>query len=289
MKGTNQNGQSLVIDNPQYTISRTDNYKTKNTYSNQDVLTKFVSLSVEYLSFIAEKIHMKNKECYKFIIMRGLETIIHVFSLLFYYTKNLDLTYYHSQKAYYFYIEFIEQISDDNVSFLQLSSRDATTFVYKKTIYEINNEYKKTFRELLTEEKATLHYLDTYMYIYKNIVGCYLQSEDISSLHSQTGSLSNCTNILLKINSLDPTKTKLKQIHLDNIYLFTNLYSNQKTINNSNSLNKLEIIEEFIRHFLSKKKLPDMSVIRQNIYHYFDNDIDIDTNINTRLAQIFIL
>ena len=276
MKGSKQNEQSLVIDNPQYTISRTENYKAKNTYQTHDILTKFVSLVVEYLSFIGEKIHMKNQECYKFIIMRGLETIIHVFSLLFYYTKNLDLTYYHSQKAYYFYIEFIEQISDDNVSFLQLSSRDATTFVYKKTIYEINNEYKKTFRELLTEEKAVLHYVDTYMYIYKNIVLCYIQTTPLVS--------QNWSNLLSKINNLDPTKTKLKQPHLDNIILFTNLYiSNQKTI--SNSLNKIEVIEEFIRHFLSKKKLPDMSVIRQNIYHYFDNDIDINTNID----KIFVL
>jgi len=274
MKGAKQNEQSLVIDNPQYTISRTENYKAKNTHSLQDILTKFVSLVVEYLSFIGEKIHMKNQECYKFIIMRGLETIIHVFSLLFYYTKNLDLSYYHSQKAYYFYIEFIEQISDDNVSFLQLSSRDATTFVYKKTIYEINNEYKKTFRELLTEEKAVLHYLDTYMYIYKNIVLCYIQTTPLAS--------QNWSNILLKINGLDPTKTKLKQTHLDNIILFTNLYiSNRKTI--SNSLNKIEVIEEFIRHFLSKKKLPDISVIRQNIYHYFDNDI----NTNTGIDKIF--
>ena len=283
MKGTTQNGQSLVIDIPQYTISRTENYKAKNTYSLQDILTKFVSLSVEYLSFIGEKINMKNQECYKFIIMRGLETIIHVFSILFYYTKNLDLTYYHSQKAYYFYIEFIEQISDDNVSFLQLSSRDATTFVYKKTIYELNNEYKKTFRELLADEKAVLHYLDTYMYIYKNIVLCYIQSRPLDS--------QNCTNILLKINNLDPIKTKLKQAHLDNIILFTNLYSNQISNNKTLNVNKLEIIEEFIRHFLSKKKLPDMSVIRQNIYHYFDNDINtnINTNTNTNLAQIFIL
>ena len=276
MKGAKQNEQSLVIDNPQYTISRIENYKAKNTHSLQDILTKFVSLDVEYLSFIGEKIHMKNQECYKFIIMRGLETIMHVFSILFYYTKNLDLTYYHSQKAYYFYIEFIEQISDDNVSFLQLSSRDATTFVYKKTIYEINNEYKKTFRELLTEEKAVLHYVDTYMYIYKNIVLCYIQTTPLAS--------QNWSNLLSKINNLDPSKTKLKQPHLDNIILFTNLYiSNQKTI--SNSLNKIEVIEEFIRHFLSKKKLPDMSVIRQNIYHYFDNDID--TNIDTGIDKIF--
>ena len=94
---------------------------------------------------------MKNYECFIFIIERGIETIMHVFSMLFYYTKNLDLTFYHSQKAYYFYIEFIEQISDDNVSFLQLSSRDATTFVYKKTLYEINIEYKKTMNELTNE------------------------------------------------------------------------------------------------------------------------------------------
>jgi hypothetical protein len=207
--------------------------------------------------------------------MRGLETIIHVFSMLFYYTQNLDLTYYHSQKAYYFYIEFIEQISDDNVSFLQLSSRDATTFVYKKTIYEINSEYKKTFRELLTEEKAALHYVDTYMYIYKNIVYYCLQNYNDNKNDKFLS--------LTKVHNLDLNKTKLKQHHLDNIYLFTNLLAYS-----SNNLNiNTGIIEEFIKIFLSKKKLPDTSVIRQNIYHYFDNDINI--NINTKLEQIFIL
>lgn len=277
MKGTKQNAQSLVIDNPHYIITRIENYKAKNAHSVQDILTKVVSVFVEYLSLIEEKIHMKNQECYKFIVMRGLETIIHVFSMLFYYTQNLDLTYYHSQKAYYFYIEFIEQISDDNVSFLQLSSRDATTFVYKKTIYEINSEYKKTFRELLTEEKAVLHYVDTYMYIYKNIVHYCLQ------FHKDENDNKNFLP-LTKIHNLDVNKTKLKQQHLDNIYLFTNLlaYSSSTNYNTSNK----EIIEEFIRHFLSKKKLPDTSVIKQNIYHYFENDININTNIN--LEQIFI-
>jgi hypothetical protein len=277
MKGTKQNPQSLVIDNPHYIITRIENYKAKNTHSLQDILTKFVSVFIEYLSLIEEKIHMKNQECYKFIVMRGLETIIHVFSILFYYTQNLDLTYYHSQKAYYFYIEFIEQISDDNVSFLQLSSRDATTFVYKKTIYEINSEYKKTFRELLTDEKAVLHYVDTYMYIYKNIVHYCLQfNKDNKDKNDNDKFLS-----LTQIHNLDLNKTKLKQQHLDNIYLFTNLLAYSTTNINHNTNNK-EIIEEFVRHFLSKKKLPDNPVIRQNIYHYFENDI------NTNLEQIFI-
>lgn len=287
MKGTKQNAQTLVIDNPHYIITRLENYRPKNTYSLHDILTKFVSVLLEYLSLIEEKIHMKNQDCYKFIVMRGLETIIHVFSMLFYYTQNLDLTYYHSQKAYYFYIEFIEQISDDNVSFLQLSSRDATTFVYKKTIYEINSEYKKTFRELLTEEKAVLHYVDTYMYIYKNIVYYCLQNYNDNKIENKNDNKNENTNnkflALTKVHNLDLNKTKLKQYHLDNIYLFTNLLAYSSNNLNLNENRNTEIIEDFIKNLLSKKKLPDASIIRQNIYHYFDNDININ------LEEIFII
>jgi hypothetical protein len=34
---------------------------------------------------------MKNKPYYRFIFERGIETLIHVFSCIFYYTKNLEL------------------------------------------------------------------------------------------------------------------------------------------------------------------------------------------------------
>jgi hypothetical protein len=55
----------------------------------------------------------------------------------------VDLTYFHCQKSFYFYVEFVSQISEDEKMFLQLTSRDASTYVYKKTIFEINNEFKK--------------------------------------------------------------------------------------------------------------------------------------------------
>ena len=53
------------------------------------------------------------------------------------------MTYFHSQKSFYFYVEFIGQISEDQHSFLHLSSKDASIFVYKKTIFEINDEIIK--------------------------------------------------------------------------------------------------------------------------------------------------
>ena len=146
----------------------------------QDILTKFVSVIIEYMKFMSEKIKMKNKHYYKFVFERGIETIIHVFTNTLYYTKNIDLTFYHSQKAYYVYIEFIEQISDDNITFLQLSSRDALMFVYKKTIFDLNNERKKTCPPLTSDEHVIISYTDAHMHIYKKLVSFILSHKDFS-------------------------------------------------------------------------------------------------------------
>ena len=65
--------------------------------------------------------------------------------MLLLYTKNIELTITHCNKALYYYIEFIGQIADDNHSYLQLNSKDASLFIYKKTIFEINNDYRKNY------------------------------------------------------------------------------------------------------------------------------------------------
>ena len=278
MKGTH-----LVIENPGYSLTTLDNYKHNIHCSIQDILTKFVSALTEYLSFITEKINMKNIDCYKYIIERGIETIMHVFSITFYFTKNIDLSFYHSQKAYYFYIEFIEQISDDNITFLQLSSRDATTFVYKKTIYEINNEYKKTMVELTPDEKIMLDYVDTYMYIYKNITHFYINHPEFSNA-TKTIYMTLCCNNLLTINNLDLNKSKIKKNQLDCIYLFTNLLAYKQIDINTFFTNS----EEFARHFITKKKLLDDKIIKQNIYNYFNED-NFHQELDPDLEQIFII
>jgi hypothetical protein len=64
----------------------------------------------------------------------------------------MDLAFYHSHKAFYFYLEFIEQITDEKHTFLKLNSRDASLFVYKKTIFDVNNEYRKQLNPLLNND-----------------------------------------------------------------------------------------------------------------------------------------
>lgn len=142
-------------------IFETTNYNKTLTNLHSSVLIKFCDIINEYLFHITENIIIQNREYYIFILLRGLSTIKHIFNTLLLYTKNLELTVYHTKKAYLFYVEFIGQIGDDNNSYLQLNSKDATLFVYKKTIFEINNEYRKQF-VLNNDEKDTFKLFDIF-------------------------------------------------------------------------------------------------------------------------------
>jgi hypothetical protein len=122
------------MNNTLASLHNIENYKSEWTHTVQELVAKQNSLLYEYLHLILEKTKKT------FILIRGFETICHVFNMVLHASKNVDLAYYHGQKAYYFYVEFIEQITHDQNVYLNLSSRDAVLFVYKKTIYDIPHD-----------------------------------------------------------------------------------------------------------------------------------------------------
>ena len=129
-------------------ISNTDNYNQNFEFSDtKTYVGRYVELINEYMLYVVENMIIQDDAYLLFLIQRGVETIMHSFKFLLMYTKNLDLTVFQCKKALYYYIEFIGQISDVSLqhSYLQLNSKDATLFVYKKTIYDINNVYRKNF------------------------------------------------------------------------------------------------------------------------------------------------
>jgi hypothetical protein len=274
MKGIKQIAP-LVIENPQYSLSNVDNYKPNFQSSVQDILTKIVSVIIEYMKFMSEKIRMKNKHYYRFIFERGVETVIHVFTNILFYTKNFDLAFYHSQKAYYFYIEFIEQISDENVTFLQLSSRDAILFVYKKTIFEINQEYKKSLPELSSDDKNIMTTMDTYIAIYKKIIRHIISDPDFN----YTNNIEHINKCCSKLKTLteELNKLKSKKNYLENIYLFTNLLVDKQI-----KLTELfELLLDFIKRIQTRKKI-DALIVRNNIL-----SLDLDSDLELNLDKIF--
>ena len=134
-----------------YSLNNIENYRKTLDCSLGEVTKIYGDLLIEYSNFISENIKVKNSSFSRFIIIRGLDTITNVFLHILNATKNIELTYFHCQKSFYFYVEFVGQISDEEKSFLQLTSRDATTYVYKKTVFDINNEFKNQ-NELDTHE-----------------------------------------------------------------------------------------------------------------------------------------
>ena len=274
MKGIKQIAP-LVIENPQYSLNNVDNYKPNFQSSVQDILTKIVSVIIEYMKFMSEKIRMKNKHYYRFIFERGVETVIHVFTNILFYTKNFDLAFYHSQKAYYFYIEFIEQISDENVTFLQLSSRDAILFVYKKTIFEINQEYKKSLPELSSDDKNIMTTMDTYISIYKKIIRHIFSDPDFN----YTNNIEHINKCCGKLKTLteELNKLKSKKNYLENIYLFTNLLVDKQI----KLIDLFELLLDFIKRLQTRKKI-DALIVRNNIL-----SLDLDSEMDIKLDIIF--
>ena len=130
----------------QYSLETLDNYLNTYDVPVSDMFHKYINLVSEFTGQASESISISNLDYYKYVIIKGIETITHVFRLLLLYTKNIELSYYNCKKALYYYIEFIGQIGEDNHEFLKLTSKDAS-FLSIKTIFAIQNSYRKEFKE----------------------------------------------------------------------------------------------------------------------------------------------
>ena len=192
-----------------YSLNISENYKKELECDVSDVTKKYTALIVDYFNFILENIKISNINFEKFIIIRGLDTITNVFLHLLYYTKNIDLTYFHCQKSFYFYVEFVGQISDEEKSFLQLTSRDATTYVYKKTVFDINSEFKKQ-NELDTDE------LRIKMDIIKSYVNLY-QTYLLKTIKSETKNMKDLDCVIKIYDKLNNLHNKSSIVILENI------------------------------------------------------------------------
>lgn len=200
-------------------------YNTEIDADINEIIIKLHELLIEFIGFITENIKLKNLKIYRFIIIRGLNTVINVFNHLLLYTKNLNLTCLYSQKAYYYYIEFISQITDDDNIFLQLTSRDTMVYVYKKTIYCIPKDIQ--INNIIYSEKTNeiLNIYNLYVHLYENIL--------IKIIHDG------------ELNSEIITK-------LENLFIFTELSNfNMTTIQHMNDVvnnlcNKIKDVDYFI-------------------------------------------
>ena len=236
-----------------YSLHNLNNFnKTFDVDINNDIMNKYIKLVIEYLKFIFENIKIQNLSHSKFIIIRGLETITNVFSVILYYTKNIDITYFRSQKSFYYYVEFIGQITEEQHTFLHLSSRDATIYVYKKTFYEINNDFRKNISKPSNEIIKKFDLINEYIKIYKIILFKIINYDLKVSLE--------------RINIFDFFCNKLNNLKIDNI---ENIHNLELIINIfDKKINNIDTFFEIILLYLNKinKKIDKINKNKEKLY-----------------------
>jgi len=131
----------------QYEVSDVANYLEGYVVTPTEMFSRYLGVMTEFVAQSVDTVSISNIDYFKHIVVKGLENITHVFRMILLYTHNLDVAVYNSKKSVYYFIEFIGQIGDDSHEFLKLSSTDATLFVYKKTIFALNQARRKEHSE----------------------------------------------------------------------------------------------------------------------------------------------
>ena len=279
----------------EFDLQNIENYNKTITDNEDEIYARYTNIIIQYLLLGIEKIKNHNADYVKYIVIKGMFTISYVFKMLLMYTCNLQLTYHHCQKSYSYYIEFIGQIGDDAVTYLQLNSKDAALFVYKKTIFDILEEVKKKYTEVDVNDKKNKN-VSIMMDIYNKVIETEIthltaeqlkNTEFINRIYTSVGSVnsklcklyyyssgnSEGNEILVKNelmneikNNSDSDKTNLFLKKIVYIKFFCDIVVLKKTANNIISADNdgvdyykdyIKMIEYFTKKIRKINNLPD--------------------------------
>ncbi len=198
------------MQNNKYSLINTNNYNNFLIYNLKEIINNYIHILLNYILLFNQKIDIDDNNIKFFIFKKGISTINHVFLFILYYTKNLEVTFYHSQHSYIFYIEFIEQLNFNSSNYVKLTINDAITFVYKKNIYNINN----LINNVTEQEKQIFGQIEELLKIYSEIINIFISTNNFNLLELK--------NIIDNFQNNISSKIKNKNI-MNLFYNFLNL------------------------------------------------------------------
>ena len=155
------------MKNSNFNIVDVKNYNNKFKKGLKFYIKEYNVLMKEFIDYFDKYVKYKNLKKYN-IVYKGIESITHIFVLLLLYTKNLSLTLYHCKKSFLYYVEFISQIGDEGNSYLQLNTKDAILFIYKKSIFDIDNNHRSNM-DLSSENSDLMLEIKRFTFIFKEV------------------------------------------------------------------------------------------------------------------------
>jgi hypothetical protein len=208
------------MKNKKFKLNIEDNYNSDMIYEKNDVIIQYLLVIQHYIDHCITNTNNKNNS----IFFTGLQMTTNVFRIMLYYTKNLELTMYHTRNGIYYYVEYISQITDtdDNI-FFNLTVKDAIMYVYTRTLFDINKSYVKNDNT----KAQDLDFLNNYLH-FMNLISNVILNVNLDSFKNKLNLLINTLkelinkdkSLILIEKNIDNTINYIKNskdIKLDNI------------------------------------------------------------------------
>jgi len=224
-------------ENKLYNLKLEETYEIYIDVPIKEILINYTTLLNYYVIYSIENIKSKNIN----IFNKGFSLISNVFITVLMYSRSLNTTIHHTQKAILYYIEYISQITDkDETMFFNLTLKDAIVYVYTKTIYDINENIRATF--VMTKyENSLFKILHILIQNYNNIILFLTRIEIFSEKE-----LSDKKDVLLNIHLLFNEHILKYYNNIHSTTVETNIKKIDKCINSLYSINTQDISIEDI-------------------------------------------
>ena len=212
------------------------------------IISKYTNVMREFFKLMNQSEILKNSANPNPSLYIGMNAIHRVFEFTLLKTKSVDNAYYYSQKSYYIFLEYMEQINKSDLT-QNLNHMDAILFVYKKTIYDIHDGETKnssnTVSNIMSLNDDKMNYDDKQMKkilyqisVFSKIV--FFWENDAINFEQRVAIANNhLERFLLRIDSIDLINSYLEMIQ-------------QKVSMDYNKYN--ELLEELIERFEKTKK-----------------------------------
>ena len=213
-KAQNEIAQNEIAQNANEIVP---NAKIVLEQTSWNIFAQYVMMMNDYLNHFTETEKYKKKDKDRiYLLINGFTTLTHVFKIMLNHSTDVAQVIETTEKAIYYYTQFIEQIEENILHDLNVSSNTASLFVYKKTIQDLVPETQQ-------KTKENMKNLDTLLLIYRRLVDCMMEDYDDYTSLIQTQFINIAVELCRnntdeKIFSVELSSLLLYLIHIQTDY-----------------------------------------------------------------------